>query len=198
MAKPGFLTPCLAAAALVAACGGGDSNPLGNPSLVDNPQVLGGSRLSFRYFQRCIQPILDKRLPINQDGQVSINTCSSSGCHDTVNGTGGALRLVPAPAPASPASAPATIRASDMYKNFYSSQGEVVIGSPDQSRLINKPLVRNVLHGGGLIFESLDDPNAKEILHWISNPMPQSQDEFSAAGDALFDPVTGNCRFTTP
>ena len=37
-----------------------------------------------------------------------------------------------------------------MYKNFYSAQGAVVLGSPTQSRLLTKPLVQGVLHGGGL------------------------------------------------
>ena len=55
----------------------------------------------------------------------------------------------------------------------------------------------NVLHGGGLIFASPQDPNVKLIEYWISHPMPQSQDEFSTAGNALFtpaDPATGTCN----
>jgi hypothetical protein len=70
------------------------------------------------------------------------------------------------------------IRVSDMYKNFYSAQGEVVAGSPTQSRLLAKPLLLNVLHGGGLIFENTSDANALLIQYWISHPAPQGQDEF--------------------
>jgi hypothetical protein len=92
---------------------------------------------------------------------------------------------------------PDAVRTSDMYKNFYSSLGETVVGSPDQSRLVNKPLVRGVLHGGGLIFESAEDPAAKLIRYWINRPMPQGQDEFSTAANTMFtpaDPVAGACN----
>ena len=66
-----------------------------------------------------------------------------------------------------------------MYKNFYSAQGEVVFGSPTQSRLIAKPRLLGVLHGGGLIFENDQDPNVRLIQYWITHPMPAGQDEFS-------------------
>jgi hypothetical protein len=84
-----------------------------------------------------------------------------------------------------------------MYKNYYSSLGESVVGAPDQSRMLNKPLVRGVLHGGGLIFENTDSREAKLIRYWISRPMPQGQDEFSAAANTMFtppDPATGACN----
>jgi hypothetical protein len=89
------------------------------------------------------------------------------------------------------------VRASDIYKNYYSSLGETVVGAPEQSRLLNKPLVRGVLHGGGLIFTSADDAAAKTIRYWINRPMPQGQDEFSSAASTMFtpaDPVTGACN----
>ena len=75
-----------------------------------------------------------------------------------------------------------------MYKNYYSSLGESVVGNALDSRLLNKPLVRNTLHGGGLIFASADDDAAKRIAYWISHPMPSGQDEFSTASNALFTP----------
>ena len=81
-----------------------------------------------------------------------------------------------------------------MYKNYYSSLGETVVGAPDQSRLLNKPLVRGVLHGGGLIFASTDTPEAKTLRFWISRPMPSGQDEFSSAAATLFDASTGACK----
>jgi hypothetical protein len=84
-----------------------------------------------------------------------------------------------------------------MYKNFYSAQGAVIIGNTAQSRLLNKPLLRGVLHGGGLIFLSEDDANAKLIKYWISHPAPLGQDEFSIATYNMFtppDPKVGTCN----
>jgi hypothetical protein len=177
----------LAAAAALAGCGGGT---------VDNPQSTSGQRLSFAYFQRCIQPIFE--LPIGSAG--TTNTCASGGCHDNVNGTGGALRLTAGAATvdlSDPANTADVIRATTMYRNFYSAQGATLIGDPDASLLVVKPLVRNVLHGGGLIFEDPDDPNVRLIEYWISHPMPQGHDEFSTAATGLFTPAdiaTGACN----
>jgi hypothetical protein len=188
-----------ALAALVSACGGG--GPLGNPPIVSNPPATGnGQKLSFVYFQKCVQPILLAPLPVTQNGVTAINTCAASGCHDNVAGTGGALRVVPGATEvdlANPANTPDVIRTTDMYRNFYSSQGEVVLGSALQSRLIAKPLLLGVLHGGGLVFHSVDDPMVKILRYWIEHPMPTGQDEFSVAGNQLFtpaDPATGTCN----
>jgi hypothetical protein len=182
----------MSAAALLASCGGG--NPLSNPESVANPPSTSGQRLSFLYFQKCINDIYDTSLPINQGGVISNNTCSSGGCHDTGTGTGGALRLVGGAGQVTVSDPPdaVAIRATDMYRNFYSSQGATVIGSPSQSRLLAKPLL-TVLHGGGQIFRDAQDQNAARIAYWISRPMPQGQDEFSAAGNGLFTP-TGACN----
>jgi hypothetical protein len=183
----------VAAAALLASCGGG--NPLSNPDSILNPGQTTGQKLSFIYFQKCVDPIYSLQLQVNQNGVITTNTCASGGCHDTNTGTGGALRLIGA-APAvdlsNPANTPEVVRASDMYKNFYSSQGATVIGAPSESRLLNKPLLKT-LHGGGKIFFDLNDPNAKRISYWISRPMPQGQDEFSIAGNSMLDPATGAC-----
>jgi hypothetical protein len=182
----------------LASCGGG--NPLDNPPLVNNPTGTTGQKLSFAYFQRCINPIFLARLQINQNGVLSTNTCAASGCHDNANGTGGAFRLVPGATTmdvTNPANTPNVIRAGDMYKNFYSAQGEVVFGSLTQSRLLAKPMLINVLHGGGLIFENAQDPNVRLIQYWINNPAPAGQDEFSAATYNMFtpaDPNTGACN----
>ncbi|MGZ5184643.1 MAG: hypothetical protein ACXWCU_01765 [Caldimonas sp.] len=190
----------LAAAVIVASCGGGGGNPFDNPASVSNPDIVSGQHLAFAYFQRCINPIFNKQLAIVLNGQTSTNTCSASGCHDTVTGTGGALRLIGSAQEvdlSDPAMTPAAIRATDMYKNFYSAQGEVVLGSPVQSKLLDKPLLLGVLHGGGLIFPSQSDSNALLIQYWISHPAPQGADEFSAATYAMFtppDPKTGTCN----
>jgi hypothetical protein len=188
-----------ASLAVLASCGG-SSNPFGNPATIDNPEGAGGQRLSYAYFQKCINPIFLAQLQIQLGGTTSTNTCAGSGCHDTTTGTGGAFRVVPAAQPldvTAPANTPDVIRAADMYKNFYSAQGSVVVGSPTQSRLLAKPLLLGVLHGGGLIFLSENDPNAKLIKYWISRPAPQGQDEFSTATYSMFtpaDPNTGTCN----
>lgn len=189
------LASTLAGGALLAACGGG--SPLDNPETLKNPPGLTGQKLSFIYFQRCVNPVLITPLPVNINGQVSVNTCAAGGCHDNVTGTGGALRLLGGAAPVDPTQGAAAIRATDIYKNYYSSLGETVVGAPTQSRLLNKPLVRNGLHGGGLIFESETDAGAKLFKYWINRPMPQGQDEFSAAANTMFansDPVNGACN----
>lgn len=189
----------LAALVALSACGG-SGNPLGNPPLVDNPAGTSGQKLSFVYFQKCIDPIFKAPLQINVNGVVSTNTCAASGCHDNVSGTGGALRVVGAAAPVdlgNAANTPDAVRATDMYKNYYSALGSTVPGSPPQSRLLAKPLVQGVLHGGGLIFANDQDPNAKLMRYWINRPAPQGQDEFSASADAMFtpnDPKTGTCN----
>ena len=184
----------------LAGCGGGGSNPFGNPPEVSNPVGAAGQKLSFAYFEKCINPIFLAQLQINLNGTVSTNTCAGSGCHENATGTGGALRIVSAAQPldvTDPANTPDVIRASDMYKNFYSAQGSVIIGVPTQSRLFAKPLLLNVLHGGGLIFANDQDPNAKLIQYWITHPAPLGQDEFSTATYGMFtpaDPNTGTCN----
>lgn len=170
----------------LAGCGG--SNPLDNPSTVSNPASGGGQALSYLYFEKCVNPIFFKLLP-NPNG-AGTNTCGSSGCH-LPSGTGGAFRII-ANAPvlelSDPANTPAVIQAGDMYKNYISAQGEVVIGNPSQSRLVDKPLLQNVLHGGGLIFANASDPNIKLMQYWISNPVPPGQDEFSSSTYSMFTP----------
>jgi hypothetical protein len=189
----------VAASALLVSCGGG-GNPLDNPTTVGNPGTASGQRLSFAYFQKCIDPIFIAQLQIQVGGTTSTNTCAGSGCHDTVTGTGGAFRVVPAAQSINVldvANTPAVIRQTDMYKNFYSAQGEVVLGSATQSRLLAKPLLLNVLHGGGRVFADQNDPNALLIKYWISHPAPLGQDEFSTATYTMFtpaDPVNGACN----
>jgi hypothetical protein len=196
----GVIPAALAVALAVVACGGGGSNPLDNPPTVQNGVVVGGQRLSFAYFQRCINPIFLAQLQITHGGTTSTNTCAGAGCHADATGTGGALRIVPTAQPvdlADPANTPDVIRTTEIYRNFYSAQGEVVIGSTTQSRLLAKPLLLNVLHGGGQVFPDLNDPNAKLIQYWITHPAPQGQDEFSTATYVMFtppDPMNGTCN----
>jgi predicted small lipoprotein YifL len=192
-----FLAAALAAVALVG-CGGG--NPLDNPPEVANPPATGARKLSFAYFQRCVQPILVAQLSVTLNGVTTVNSCASAGCHDDTSGTGGALRVRGSAADVDLATAAAmaeAVRQTDMYRNFYSAQGEVVFGNALASRLVAKPLVLNVLHGGGIVFDSVDDENVRILRYWIEHPMPEGQDEFSSAGNALFTPadaLTGVCN----
>lgn len=186
-----------ALAAALAGCGGGGS-ALGNPSTVANPPMAGGQKLSFVYFQKCINPVFLEQLQGTQGG--ATNTCAGSGCHDNATGTGGAFRVIPSAQPvdlSDPANTPDVVRTTDIYKNFYSAQGEVVVGAPTQSRLVAKPLLLNILHGGGQIFSSEQDPHIQLFEYWITHPVPQGQDEFSAAAATMFtpnDPNTGSCN----
>jgi hypothetical protein len=114
-----------------------------------------------------------------------------------VAGTGGALRLTPSAAEVDTAQTADVLRASDMYKNFYSAQGVTLIGNAAQSRLIEKPLLQGVLHGGGLIFDNPNDPLVQRMRYWIGRPVPQTEDEFSATAASMFtpaDPQTGACN----
>jgi len=187
-------TVAAAAAVLgLASCGGGSSNPLDNPSTLQNPTLTGNQRLRFSYFQTCVFPVFLKQLPIQfANGATAVNTCAASGCHDNTNGTGGAFRVIGNAQPidlSNPANTADIIKASDMYKNFYSAQGEVVFGSPMTSRILAKPMVNGVLHGGGLVFANAQDANARLILYWINNPAPSGQDEFT---DPAFGFTPGN------
>ncbi len=185
--------------AALSACGGG-SNPLGNPALVKNPALSGGQNLSFVYFQKCINPIFLTLLPTPGSATGATNSCASTGCHNSLTGAGGAFRIVPGAQPVDlslASNTPDVIRTSDMYKNFYTAQSETVLGDIAQSRLLNKPLLQGVLHGGGLIFAGATDPNVLLLQYWISHPMPAGQDEFSSAANAMFTPtdsVTGTCN----
>ena len=189
-----------ACAVSLTGCGGSSSNPLDNPGQVSNPASASGQTLSFAYFQRCVEPVFNAQLQIQLNGVTSTNTCAGSGCHANATGAGGAFRVVPSAQIvdlADPANTPAVIRVSDMYKNFYSAQGEVIVGSTTQTRLLTKPLLLNVLHGGGRIFASMTDPNAQIIAYWVTHPVPQGQDEFSTANNNMFtpaDPMTGACN----
>ena len=198
--RPPALAACALGAALLGSCGGGGANPFDNPASVGNPATVSGQHLSFTYFQKCVNPVFLAQLQISLGGATSTNTCAGSGCHANATGSGGAFRLVPTATPVdldAPANTPDVVRTTDIYKNFYSAQGETVIGSTTQSRLLTKPLLLGVLHGGGLIFPSPSDPNAKLIEYWISHPTPLDQDEFSTAANAMFtppDPKTGTCN----
>jgi hypothetical protein len=183
--------PQVAAALALAACGGAD-----NPPNVVNTPGGGGQNLSFVYFQRCVNPVLVAQLALPAGGTGS---CAASGCHDNANGTGGAFRMQASATLVDVAAVgPDAARLTEMYRNFFSAQGSSVIGAPGSSKMLTKPLVQGVLHGGGQIFVDATTPEARLLAYWISRPMPQGQDEFSnAAAASMFtpaDPATGSCN----
>ena len=134
-----------------------------------------------------MQPVL----ATPQAGPAGSNTCAAGGCHDSLTGTGGALRLDGSAAVVDLALPVDQIRGQAMYRNFFSAQGVSVIGNPAASLLLAKPRLLNVLHGGGLVLDA-DSEAARRITFWISRPMPPGQDEFSSAGLALLD-AAGGC-----
>jgi hypothetical protein len=183
--------PQVAAALAVAACGGAD-----NPPDVVNTPGGGGQNLSFVYFQKCVNPMLVAQLALPAGGTGS---CAASGCHDNANGTGGAFRMQGSATLVDLATVgPDAARLTEMYRNFFSAQGSSVVGAPGSSKMLTKPLVQGVLHGGGQIFADATTPEARLLAYWISRPMPQGQDEFSnAAAASMFtpaDPATGTCN----
>jgi len=172
-------------------CGGG------LPEEVTNPPGSGARKLAFAYFQKCVQPLLVVPITSPSGGT---NTCASGGCHSNVNGTGGALRLIDTAAVVDlkdPANTAEQVRSTDMYKNYYSAMGVTVPGNPTQSRLLAKPLLLNVLHGGGQILASDQDELAQVITYWINHPVPSVDNEFSTSTYRMFtpaDPDTGACN----
>lgn len=188
----GVLAPAMA---FVGGCGGG-ADPLGNPPAVMNSSGALGTNLSYAYFQSCINPILNEPHSITLNGTTITNVCSSSGCHALTTGRGAAFRVVPTATPVILTESQSTIRAQSMYQNFYSAQAMTIVGDPSQSLLINKPLTRGVLHGGGVIFSSANDPSIVQMEFWISNPMPAGQDEFGLTGSAAA--VAGVAAQTNP
>ena len=186
---------------VLALCGCGGSSPLGNPPTISNSVQTANQALSFAYFQRCINPIFLAQLQTQLNGTTVTNTCAAAGCHAAAPGAGGALRIVPTAQVddlSNAANTETVLRATDMYKNFYSAQGEVVIGSPSLSRLLNKPELNGTLHGGGLIFPTpASDPHVALMTYWITHPAPIGQDEFSPATYNMFtpaDPMSGTCN----
>jgi hypothetical protein len=180
----------------LAGCGGGNgSGALDNNATINNPPLSGGQWLSFAYFQRCVNPVLNARIATANSNTTS--TCSSGGCHDNVTGAGGALRLVGAATAQNLSQSAEALRNTEIYKNYFSSLGLSRLGSPEQSAMLNKPLVRGVLHGGGVIFANANDPAVKALAYWINRPMPPGQDEFSVSANTMFtppDPASGACN----
>jgi hypothetical protein len=191
--RAGFVAGLALAAALLQACGGG--SPLTNPPDVGNETVTGGQTLSFDYFQQCINPVFEELLPI--PGSSFTNTCAASGCHNNLNSSGGALRLITGAAQVpAPFANPEAIRTGEnMYKNFISAKGVTVISNPNDSRLITKPrLIGVAFHGGGLIFDNDADVHVQLFRYWISHPVPAGQDEFSTAlSGAIVKDSSGKC-----
>jgi hypothetical protein len=181
----------------LSSCGGGSA--LDNAATLNNPGRTSSQKLSFAYFQRCVNPVLVTPLPIPgaPPPNTGTSSCAAGGCHDNITGTGGALRLVGGAVNVKLADAPDSIRNSDMYKNYFSSLASSVVGAPEQSALLNKPLALGVLHGGGVVFGSADDVAARTLRYWINRPVPEGQDEFSSSANSMFTPpdaTTGQCN----
>jgi hypothetical protein len=111
--------------------------------------------------------------------------------------TGGALALDPAATLQDGSASADAVRASAMYRNYLSARSSAIPGAALQSNLLRKPLVLNVLHGGGQVFVDTTSLQAQRIAYWISHPMPEGQDEFSPSANTLFTPpdaASGECN----
>ncbi len=184
----------------LAACGG-SSNPLGNPPVVSNPQsTQGNQHLSFAYFQKCINPIFLAQLPDpgNVDHQHLrrrwLSRHSDRHRRRFSFGAGARRRSTSR----DPANTPDVIRATDIYKNFYSAQGD---GRRRQHHA--EPARRQAAAcsasstAAARSSRDENDPNIKLIKYWITHPAPLGQDEFSTATYTMFtpaDPKTGTCN----
>jgi hypothetical protein len=191
----------VAALAVFSGCGDGSANnPLDNPPLVDNAPGTSQSRLSFAYYQRCVQPIFTAALTVTVNGVTRTSTCVSSGCHGDTQGRGGALRIAAGAQlidVTQAANTPAVIRATEMYRNFASAQGVAQVRTASGSLLLVKPLQLGALHDGGTNFVNDQDPLVRRLRYWIETPVPAGQDEFSPAAYAMFtpaDPNAGACN----
>ncbi|GMR20824.1 MAG: hypothetical protein BMS9Abin36_1421 [Gammaproteobacteria bacterium] len=134
----------------------------------------GGNTLCFNYFQSCINPILDEN--------IAGKTCSASGCHRQGEAFGGAFRTDPTAADGS----------TEMLANFISAKGATNLNNAANSKLLTKPLVSGILHGGGVVFTTAD-PQYSEILYWINNSVTAQDDPIC---DNLFNGTA--CQIYNP
>lgn len=123
---------------------------------VKNEEQAVNQQLIFADYQTSVNAIFD--MDIN--GKV----CSSSGCHDIGNGSGGGLKLYPN----------AALDSFEMDFNYRVAQSLSNLTNPNQSKLLLEPLAGTFSitgsHAGGDIFANVNDPNYLTILAWISNP----------------------------
>lgn len=123
---------------------------------VKNEEIAVNQQLIFEDYQTSVNAIFDMDL----DGKV----CSSSGCHNIGNGSGGGLKLYPNAAQDS----------FEMDFNYRVAQSLSNLTTPSQSKLLLEPLAGTFSitgsHAGGDIFANVNDPNYLTILAWISNP----------------------------
>ncbi|GAA3937616.1 hypothetical protein [Litoribacillus peritrichatus] len=123
---------------------------------VSNTETAVNQQLIFSDYQATVNPIFD----LDIDGR----TCSSSGCHNIGNGSGGGLKLY----------SNATPDSFEMDFNYRVAQSLSNLTTPSQSKLLLEPLAGTFSitgsHAGGDIFDSVNDVNYLAILAWISNP----------------------------
>jgi len=182
-------------ASMLVACGGDGGNRSTTRRRCRTPSRTSGQKLSFVYFQKCVQPVFLKQLQINQNGVISTNTCAAAGCHDNATGTGGAFRLLGNAQPvdmANPANTPDVIRTTDMYKNFYSVAGRGGVRGAAVEPAADQAADAQCTARGRAHLPERSDPNVMLIRYWISRPMPQGQDEFSSAANSMFTPADPN------
>ena len=116
--------------------------------------------LSREMFIDSIQPILDQR------------GCSESQCHyrdktdPNSGGPGGGFRIFNCEE--------SSCTVQELSANYDSSIGMANLGTPSNSKLIQKPLAESeggLQHLGGTIFFDANDSDYQSLLEWIQTPL---------------------------
>lgn len=123
---------------------------------VEQSQATGQTLCRLDY-ETCVDPIFHSVI----SGRTGPVTCSASGCHDNVSGSGGGLKLVPNPG--TPA---------DLQANFLRARTFGNLNAPDQSKLLLEPLTGQSAisgtHTGGDIFPGTNDACYRVVRDWIA------------------------------
>jgi len=120
---------------------------------ISSSSVTTGLTLDCAVFQATVNSIFDQN--------IGGKTCSASGCHNVVGGTGGAFKIYPN----------AVAATAQMQANYLAAKGFSNLTSPVNSKLLLEPLTgsQSIVgsHAGGDIFNT-GDPEYVTILNWIS------------------------------
>ena len=151
-------------------------NPLDNPPTVSNPTAhRQTSSCPSPTSRSCINPIFLAQLPIHS-ATARLDQHLRRRRVATTTPTAPAARFVSCPTRSrstspNPANTPDVIRASDMYKNFYSAQGDGGDRLADaEPRCSPSRWCNGVLHGGGLVFETAQRSRTRKLIAVLDQP----------------------------
>jgi hypothetical protein len=140
---------------------------------VANPPGASGQKLSFLYFQRCVNPVLNTPLPVRIGGNTTTNTCAAGGCHDNVSGTGGALRLLGSAAPVDASALPdARARQRHVQELLLIARGKRGRQSRPEPPAEQAAGAQHTARGRPGLRDGGRPIAAQLIRYWINHPMP--------------------------